>query len=197
MTSGLFKVIFRGELADGHSPDHVRARLAERFRMPEDRIDALFSGRPVVVKRGVDEAAARRLAQAFLEAGAVCEVDRTADEGAAAATPERPEPSGPAGENAPSTHAHDDPNRTIVPLAVPTDLSGLRLDEADTYTPAPDETPPPDIDTGGLRIVDDEGPLEPGDPTAGPPDIDISGLELVPAETPADADRRSRDDGSD
>lgn len=208
MSDELCKVVFRGEIAPGEDRDAVRDRVAERFRMSIERAEALFTGKPVVIKRGIDQATAERLAHAFREVGAVCEVRGTgaAPETAAQASPASthgaqttppadPEPQSPAPSahtgpdtaagNAPSTApdatrsaAPDDPNQTIVHLDVPGDVSHLALDDATPYTPPDNDVPAPDIDTSGLKVVDDEAPLAPPDDSTAPPDIDTSGLEI-------------------
>ena len=214
MADESFRVVFRGEIAAGESATDVRERLAQRLRLTPERIERLFSGRPVVVKRGMEQGAAEKIRAAFRQAGAICEVEAEASTQApsedppvtpprhtsearpahtapepenvreeaetsrAAGTAADPAPSEPvaAGSEAPG----DDPNRTIIPLAIPDDVGDLEIDRGDAYVSPPDDTPPPQIDTSGLDIDDSPDPLEAPDTTTRPPEIDTSQLELAP-----------------
>ncbi len=74
MANAEYQIVFRGEVT-GELPEHaVKQNLAAMFKMPESRIEGLFSGKPVVVKKGVDEATARKFEAAFRKAGAICEL---------------------------------------------------------------------------------------------------------------------------
>jgi len=208
----MFQVVFRGQVAEGFTVAQVRERLAEQFRLSAERLDALFSGRPVVLKKGLDQAGAERLQTLFGKAGAVCEIREMA-ESQEAATP--PASSAPPTESGADTAGHktpvaaeapktepasgatadegsvqaagiagtevaDDPNETVVHLPIPEDLGGLELDPAERYVPPGEPEPVPEIDTSGLEVIDDSGPLQPRDEDAEPPAIDISGLDLTP-----------------
>jgi|GEM_PF-5171071 len=73
MTEVLFHVVFSGLTVEGQDREVVRARLVELFGSPA-KVDALFTGDRVLVKRYVREADARRYEQAFAAAGAACEL---------------------------------------------------------------------------------------------------------------------------
>lgn len=74
MTPAEFDVIFRGDIVIGHQLQDVKARLQQLFKTDAARIDALFTGRPVPLKRGLDEATANKYRAALLKAGAQVEV---------------------------------------------------------------------------------------------------------------------------
>ncbi len=193
MAEGEFQVVFRGEITGDQPVEVVKQQLANLFRMPPERVEALFSGKPVVVKKNIDEATARRLEQAFLRAGATCEVRAPA----APATPEAGTDNPPAAsaepaenrntprpETAPSERtsgsiaAAGDPNHTVIDLAVPDSFEGLEIDTSDAPLTTPSEKPAPEIDTSGLTLAaDDAGPLSERQPPP-PADIDTSGLSL-------------------
>lgn len=85
-----YHVVFRGELTGDLPKDTVKQHLCALFKMPHSRVEALFSGNPVVVKKGVDEATARKFEAAFRKAGAICELqDVTADRGPNGAATDR------------------------------------------------------------------------------------------------------------
>lgn len=74
MTAAEFDVIFRGDIVIGHQLQDVKTRLQQLFKTDAARIDALFTGRPVPLKRGLDEATANKYRAALLKAGAQVEV---------------------------------------------------------------------------------------------------------------------------
>lgn len=69
-----FQLVFAGRLAEGVSPAQVRQSLQARFNLSDSQLERLFDGSPVTVKRNLTESAAERYRQAFLEAGAVVEI---------------------------------------------------------------------------------------------------------------------------
>jgi len=74
MTPAEFDVIFRGDIVIGHQLQDVKTRLQQLFKTDAARIDALFTGRPVPLKRGLDESTANKYRAALMKAGAQVEV---------------------------------------------------------------------------------------------------------------------------
>lgn len=198
MAEGEFQVIFRGELVGDRPEETVKQQLAALFRMPESKVEALFSGKPVVVKRNLDEATARKFEAAFRKAGAVCELRGPGSDvsGAAAEGTREPaqagpasasaatEPSAAAGTTAPAsaTAAAGDPNNTVLDLRVPETLEGLEIDSSDAPLAPPEDKAIPEIDTSELNLAEPGGNLaEPKKQP--PPDIDTSGLEIEDADS--------------
>ena len=66
-----YDILFAGELAPGANQAQVRARLQGLFRLSDEAAARLFSGQPLALKRGLDQAQAERLRQVFLAAGAL------------------------------------------------------------------------------------------------------------------------------
>lgn len=201
-----FQVVFRGELAGDRPADEVKQRLAALFKMPANKVEALFSGKPVVVKRNLDEATARKFEAAFRKAGAVCELRGPAGEAGSAEAPRQPapapeSPAAPAGASEaaasrqpaaatgttgagkarPSMAAAGDPNHTLLDLEVPENLEGLEVDESDAPLSPGEKKPAPDIDTSELDLAEAGGNLS--EPRRQPPaDIDTSGLSIDESE---------------
>ncbi len=69
-----FEVIFRGDITAGQQLVAVKERLKALFKVDDARIEQLFSGRPEVIKKGVDQATADRYRDTLLKAGAVVQV---------------------------------------------------------------------------------------------------------------------------
>ena len=70
MTDQRFKIVFSGELMPDASLETVKDNLARLFKSEPGKIDALFGGRPVVLKRELPEAEAERYLTALRQAGA-------------------------------------------------------------------------------------------------------------------------------
>ncbi len=74
MSDPLFDIIFRGDIVLGFQLADVKMRLQNLFKTDAAKIDALFSGRPVPLKRGLDLATAQKYKEALTKAGALVEL---------------------------------------------------------------------------------------------------------------------------
>lgn len=84
MTEQLFAIVFRGRLQAGADPAAVRANFAKLFNIDAARVEQMFSGQAVIIKKGLDLLAADKYKAALAKAGAVVEA---IDLAAAAAAP--------------------------------------------------------------------------------------------------------------
>jgi len=64
-----YNVMLTGSLAEGADRQQVLAALSARFNLALEKAEGLLSGKPVVVKRGVDEATAQRLCAQLQQMG--------------------------------------------------------------------------------------------------------------------------------
>lgn len=87
-----YDIHFSGNLRPGADPAVARARIQGLFKLSDEVVARLFSGRTVALKRGLDLARAERLRQVFLEVGALV---RLVEQGPAAAVPPRATPAPP------------------------------------------------------------------------------------------------------
>lgn len=118
-----YNIVFRGELVSGADPARVRANLAKLFRMEADRVEKLFAGRPVVVKKNADQATAMKTRALLKKAGAECEMQPldsggATAESAASSAPSRAtfnasEPSASPAQPAPEPAGQEDGGRAI------------------------------------------------------------------------------------
>lgn len=76
----LYEIAFSGALVPGAALEQVKANLARLFQADEKRIEALFSGRRVVIKTGLDAASAEKYRATLERAGAMIEVRSLAAE---------------------------------------------------------------------------------------------------------------------
>lgn len=74
MSAPEFDIIFRGDIVFGHQLAEVKAKLQLLFKVDAAKVDALFTGRPVPLKRNLDEATANKYRDALIKAGAMVEV---------------------------------------------------------------------------------------------------------------------------
>lgn len=80
MSTPEFDIIFRGDIVLGHQLAEVKLRLQQLFKVDAAKVDALFTGRPVPLKRKLDEATANKYRAALLKAGAqvvICSSNNT------------------------------------------------------------------------------------------------------------------------
>lgn len=69
-----YDIIFRGDIVFGHQLAEVKLKLQQLFKADAAKIDALFTGRPVPLKRNLDEVTANKYRDVLLKAGAMVEV---------------------------------------------------------------------------------------------------------------------------
>ena len=67
-----FQIVFDGTLTGNIELEQVKKNLAAMFKMNATQVEALFSGKSIVIKRNVDEATAKKYDMAFAKAGAKC-----------------------------------------------------------------------------------------------------------------------------
>lgn len=79
MSAPEFDIIFRGDIVFGHQLADVKLKLQQLFKADAAKVDGLFTGRPVPLKRNLDEATANKYRDALLKAGAMVEVCSTED----------------------------------------------------------------------------------------------------------------------
>ncbi len=74
MADELFEVAFSGGIADGADPAQVRASIGKMFKADNAKLEQLFSGKRVVIKKNIDQQTAMKYQTAMSRAGAVCEI---------------------------------------------------------------------------------------------------------------------------
>lgn len=74
MNNSTFAVVFSGELVAGANPEQVKANFAQLFKVDVVKVAPMFGGQAVIIKKGVDEATAKKYQQALLQVGALSQV---------------------------------------------------------------------------------------------------------------------------
>jgi hypothetical protein len=75
-----YKIIYSGKVVQGHDIEEVRKNLAGFFKHGGDKIEQLFSGKPVTVKKNTDYQSAMKYKMVFEKAGALCRVEEIKNE---------------------------------------------------------------------------------------------------------------------
>lgn len=181
----IFEVVFQGEVQPGTEVAEARARIGQLFQVDDRQLDMLFSGRRIVIKQGLDEAAADKYRQAIERAGARCEIQLmgaappqpTAQRPAAQQSETVPAPrpsaagsgSAPRDEFAAAFADVEAPDLPLAPLGadmqdsypdyvpLPIDLSALTLAPVGSdLNQLPRAPAPPAPDTGHLSLADEK-----------------------------------------
>ena len=97
MSQNTFEVVFKGKLVEGAEADQVKARVAALFKVDVSKVERLFSGATVSIKKGVDEQTAKKYQLALQKAGAITTVVNRAAAEVEAPKPV-PQPSTPPAE---------------------------------------------------------------------------------------------------
>jgi len=199
MSGNTFEVVFDGKLVEGASVDQVKQNVATLFRVEVAKVERLFSGERVVIKKGIDEAAAKKYQLALLKAGAVCTVADSAQPAKAQAAPAAAENVAPAagageGESAPEMSPEGVGLTKYVVKPAPQTLGELdaaAVDEPGVVLVKHQEVPPPQIDTSALS-VDQPGATLTEHQEVPEPAVDISGFSM--AEPGADIGEASEEE---
>lgn len=145
-----YKLIYAGEVLDGQHQAVVRKRLMTLLKLDDERMDVLFSGKPVVVKKAADESMKARYLTAFEKAGAKLQVQ-----------PLEPMGSPPQPGSVPPSKAPAQESDTAELAALPVGADILSASERTEFVPA-------DIDTdhlkvaGAVFVTDSDEPVSPG-----------------------------------
>lgn len=169
--NSLYQVVFDGTLTGKIGLDKVKKNLAAVFKMNAAQVEALFTGNPVVIKRNVDEATAKKYVQAFQKAGAKCILiaDRAASSPSTSAAPAAGGISRETGRMS---------GKDIVKKSVPKDLGGLSLGQPGETIPTLNEQQEIELpDLSALSLAKDDGYLV--KPSNVPePKVNIKGLKV-------------------
>jgi hypothetical protein len=181
MSEDTFEVAFSGEMLAGTDPEQVKANVARIFKADAAKLEHLFSGKRVVIKKNISEDMATKYQQALKNAGAVCDVKNLAIETAveveAAASPvAAPKP--------PIVHAGDVPP---APNTVPLHITANEIaDLATSLAPVGSDmqenihqVAPAQINTNGLDMAPVGSDLVDHKEEKLPPPPDTAGITLV------------------
>ena len=162
MSTDNYEVAFSGQIAEGADLEKVKVNVAQMFKADEAKLAHLFSGKRVVIKKGIDQQTAMKYQAALTKAGAVCEVVNLSAE-------------------AEPVEAVEVKAETPKPID-----TKIEVKNAPDHIPAAPQTVP--LDVTGDQITDLSAELAPvgsdvQDPKGETPEfqVDLSGMDMAPA----------------
>lgn len=188
MTDELFEIAFSGQIIEGADLQSVKQHIGVIFKADEARLQQLFSGRRVVIKREADQAIVTRYQAAFKKAGAICEVRPISQADTSKPTTQSSGSNPPGSEDQPyqSKYPESDlvPQALLsTPLGVDADgIQPLDADMAPVGSPMQHhiiDTPEPSYDLSGLEVAAVGSTLSSAKAKEPPPLPDTSGLSLA------------------
>jgi len=209
MKSVLYDIFFRGGVMPGESIDTVKGNLAKLFKANATQIDAMFSGRAIVIKKSLSKDAALQYQSAMEKAGAkvilrektsskdspkpsptISAVSHTANtpkpvqtptETIAASTPSTSDLGNDSWDLAPAgSDVLSESERThFVPADIDTSSIKLTSAFAEPEIELTPTPPPPNTDHISVAVVGSDILAE-KPPKPPKPDIDLSGMEVSP-----------------
>ena len=161
MSTPEYDIIFRGDIVFGHQLAEVKLKLQQLFKVDAAKVDALFTGRPVPLKRKLDEATAHKYRDVLIKAGAQVEVCPSSSSAPSSSPKPAPLTRPAANLDSPATAA---PAQAPVASSSPTPTApvwsiapaGADLLPADQRPAAP---PPVAVDLTGLSLRPQSGNL--------------------------------------
>lgn len=184
MSTSEFDIIFRGDIVFGHQLTEVKLKLQQLFKVDAAKVDALFTGRPVPLKRKLDEATAHKYREVLLKAGAqveICPSDSNPATVAPAPKPAPVRPVAPAPVNNPAATAAISPVTLVAPVwsIAPAGADLLPADQR------PEAAAPVAVDFSGLSLRAQSGNLLDASEVAPIPVVTVAVPDLVVAEAGA------------
>jgi hypothetical protein len=190
MSDQLFEIAFSGQIADGADLETVKLQIGAIFKADAARLEQLFSGKRMIIKRSVDAVTAAKYRGAFEKAGAICEVvalDQAENQPAQIPVTEskpaiQPESSEPYVSRYPESEQIP-PALLTEPLGVQGhEIPDLPADVAPVGSMMQHhlrEDPEPDIDTSGFDVAPVGSILKTSVDEEPPPPPDTSGLSMA------------------
>ncbi len=141
MSQTHYQIIISGQIIEGFDLDTVKHNVARLFNTEVTKIEPLFSGQAVVVKKGLDETAARKYMMALRQAG-LASKGRPMNASKTATSEKGATTVAAAGEIL-------DPTPAPPPAQINTE--GLTVAAVGETLVAPQTPPPPEIDISGYQ----------------------------------------------
>ncbi|ARN74190.1 hypothetical protein [Oceanicoccus sagamiensis] len=69
-----YSVVVTGKIAEGFELSQVKGNVGKLFKLDDAKVEKLFAGKPVAIRRGVEKGQALKLRAALAKAGAIAAV---------------------------------------------------------------------------------------------------------------------------
>jgi hypothetical protein len=177
MAEGNYQVVFSGRIIDGAELDMVKRNVARVFNLDAERVEKLFCGRRLILKKQIDQVTAEKYQSTMQRAGAVCEIVDTTQ-----AQPTSEAVTATAAASNTLSEAEQGKVDAGVSLAEP----GVPLVEHEAVPEANIDTAGMDMAEVGIQLVEHEAVPEANIDTAGM-DMAEVGIQLVEHEAVPEA----------
>jgi hypothetical protein len=183
MSFETYNVFFSGQIMQDRDPTEVRRKVGKLFKLEGAKLERMFSGQPVAIKRHVDMELAMQYRVAFRQAGALVDIHP------AARAPAEPNAAAGSATNhgaaqglslsAPRAYDLSDCAPALAPQELP-DISRMCMHEPGVILDTSQPAEPLQIDTEGWQLDRPGVELDESEPTPTAL-IDTSALTLNPA----------------
>lgn len=146
MAEGSYQVIFSGRIIAGAELDMVKRNIARAFNLDAERVEKLFCGRRLILKKQIDQATAVKYQATMQRAGALCEIENIAHVERPAELTGSNTVESPPGPGATTSQAKD-----TTPVNTDT---GITLAEPGVELIAHVPVPEANIDTSGMDMAE-------------------------------------------
>ena len=176
MSTETYAIVFKGEIVEGFEAAAVQAQLAKLLKLDPAKAKALFSGKPIVLKKTADKAEAAKYGKALKKVGADVKLRIVKAEAPA-------EPAAPVFQkaDAPVFHAADDAPPPVFQKAEPeaepataTPAAAPASFEAAAPAAAEAAEAKEAVDTSRMSLAPNVGDLFDPEPAAAAPELDLS-----------------------
>lgn len=186
MSDNVYEVAFSGKVVEGADLEQVKQAVGKLFKADAARLEQLFSGKRVVIKKNIDLATAKKYQAVLNKAQALCEIKSLSVAGTLEEVEIRaPEPESQATQASKRTAIHDNipPAPDTDPLHIDaSSIESLNASVAPVGSDLQDEITEPEPvnpDLSGLSMAPVGSDLGVEKDETPPPVPDTSGLSLA------------------
>jgi len=174
MSEEKFQIVVNGSLTEGAELEQVKQNIAKLFKTSLDKVEPMFSGRKLAVKKNLDRETAQKYKAAIIKAGLAAAVAPMAGTPAA----KQPPAGGEFDASLAATGSIMDETPPPAEPDIDTSMLGMQASGVDLDQQAP--PPEPDIDVSALSM-DEAGEDVTEHQEIPAPDIDISAMTMAEA----------------
>ena len=178
MSENTYAVAFSGKLVEAADGTKVRANLAQLFKLDATKVEHLFSGKRVVIKKGVDQQTAEKYKLALHKAGAVAEIINLAATSAEVQQPRPVTPPSVDTQQAVTPQAVTQESTGTAEPPVQGDMSSMTMAEPGVVLVAAEEVPDLQVDVSSMDMAEPGVVLVTAEEV---PDlqVDVSGMDMA------------------
>ena len=81
MGENKYRIVFKGEISEGADINEVKGKIGQSFKIDSSKIDELFSGKRVIIKKNSTLDICEKTKAVFEKAGAICHIEAEKEQG--------------------------------------------------------------------------------------------------------------------